>query len=120
MLTAIKTRIETNRFDETLGFYAGILGLRMVHEWKDGADAGAILGLSDADADGFLEIASVPETNELTGVCLQFRTDNLDAFLESLPGNCEFSRQEVKPWGSTYVYFRDPNGNRVIVFEGAV
>ena len=46
MLTAIKTRIETNRFDETLHFYSkvqvvhqynlvGPLGLQIIREWNE-------------------------------------------------------------------------------------
>ncbi len=77
MLTAIKTRIETDRFDETLRFYAGTLGLRIIREWNEEGDTGAILGLTDAGADGFLEIASVPDATEFSGTFLQFRTNKL-------------------------------------------
>lgn len=120
MLTAIKTRIETDRFDETLRFYAKVLGLQIIREWNGEGDTGAILGLTDVDADGFLEIASVLDKTGLTGTCLQFRTDNLDDFLTKLAGVYEHSKPQEKPWSSTYVYLTDPAGNRVIVFEGDV
>ena len=120
MLTAIKTRIETDRFDETLRFYSKILGLQIIREWNEEGDAGAILGLTDVGANGFLEIASVLDETESTRTCLQFRTDNLDDFLIKLVGTCEHSKPEEKPWGSTYVYLTDPAGNRVIIFKGDV
>ena len=120
MLTAIKTRIETDRFDETIHFYSRVLGLRIILEWNEESDTGVILGLTDVDADGFLEIASVLDKSDLTRTCLQFRTDNLDDFLIKLAGIYEHSKPEEKPWSSTYVYLTDPAGNRVIVFEGDV
>ncbi len=76
--------------------------------------------MTDIDANGFLEIASVHEQTELTRTCLQFRTDNMDDFIIKLAGICEHSEPEEKPWSSTYVYLRDPAGNRVIIFEADV
>ncbi len=120
MLTAIKTRIETDRFDETLHFYSKVLDLQIIREWNEEGDTGAILGLTNVDADGFLEIASVLDKTDLTRTCLQFRTDNLDDFLIKLAGIYEHGKPEEKPWSSTYVYLTDPAGNRVIIFEGDV
>ena len=76
--------------------------------------------MSDIDANGFLEIASVLDRAALTRTCLQFRIDNLDDFLIKLAGIYENCEPEEKPWGGTYVYLRDSAGNRVIVFEGDV
>jgi len=120
MLTGIKTRIETDRYQETLHFYSELLGLKVIREWNDGADTGAVLGLPDTDASGYLEIAAVPEARASSGFCLQFRTDELNKSMHELAGKVEHSLPEVKPWGSTYVYLTDPAGNRVIVFEGDV
>ena len=72
MHTGIKTRIETDRFRETMRFYSECLGLKVIREWSDGADTGGILGLPDADANGHLEIAAVSEARASAGVCLQF------------------------------------------------
>lgn len=118
MLSGIKTRIETNRFEETVHFYSDILGLRIVRQWHDDADTGAILALSDADASAYLEIASVPVTQASAGVCLQFRTDDLNIPISKLARKVDHSAPEKKPWGSTYITMSDPAGNRVIVFEG--
>jgi len=35
VLTAIKTRIETDRFDETLHFYSKVLDLQIIREWNE-------------------------------------------------------------------------------------
>ncbi len=120
MLTGIKTRIQTDRFDETLRFYTELLGLIIIREWNDEADTGAILGLPDADAKAYLEIASVPQVTVSAGVSLQFRTDDLNKSIEELAGKYQHNPPDAKPWGSTYVYLRDPAGNQVIVFEGDV
>lgn len=120
MLTGIKTRIQTDRFDETLHFYTEFLGLKIIREWNDEADTGAILGLPDAAAKAYLEIASVPQASVSAGVTLQFRTDDLNKAIEDLAGKYQHDPPDVKPWGSTYVYLRDPAGNQVIVFEGDV
>ena len=120
MLTGIKTRIRTDRFDETVHFYTEILGLKIICEWNDEADTGAILGLPDADAKACLEIASLPQAAVSAGVCLQFRTDHLNRSIQELAGKYQHSLPDVKPWGSTYIYLRDPAGNQVIVFEGDV
>lgn len=103
MLTGIKTRIETDRFQETLRFYSEGLGFKVIREWGDGADTGAILGVPDADANGYLEIAAGSEARASAGVCLQFRSDDLNRSIERLTGKVEHSLPEVKPWGSTYV-----------------
>lgn len=118
MLTGIKTRIQTDRFEKTLRFYSEILGMKVIREWNDDADTGAILGLPDADAHGYLEIAAVPEAKASVGVCLQFRTSDLNKSIAKMAGRVEHSAAEAKPWGSTYIYMTDPAGNRVIVFDG--
>ena len=120
MLTAIKTRIGTDRFDETLRFHSKVLGLQIIREWNEEGDSGAILGLTDLDANGFLEIASVLDITDLTRTCLQFRINNLDGFLIKLAGICEHYEPKEKPCRSTYVHLSDPAGNRVMVFEGDV
>ena len=118
MLTGIKTRIRTDRFEDTLRFYSDFLGLELLGEWSDEEDIGAILGLPDAGSGGYLEIAAAPEVVTPAIVSLQFRTDDLDGFVSELAGNVDHSEPETKAWGSTYITMTDPAGNLVIVFEG--
>ena len=103
-----------------LHFYSERLGLKVIREWGDAADTGAILGLPDADANGYLEIAAVSKARSSAGVRLQFRTNDLHRAIEEFSGKVEHSLPEVKPWGSTYIYLFDPAGNEVIVFEGDI
>lgn len=120
MLNGIKIRIQTDRFEETLRFYSEFFGLAVIREWSVAAGVGAILGLPDDSASGYLEVASGPESATSPAVSLQFRTDDLNRFINNLAGKVEHSAPEAKQWGSTYVYMTDPAGNRVIVFEGEV
>ena len=118
-ITGIKSRIETERIDETIRFYQDVIGLK-VHEHWEGDDPGAIMGIDDIKSDGFLEVASSPKTAKGSGLSLQFRTDDVDGFVSKIEGSWEFRGPERRPWGSTYVYLRDPNGIQVIVYEGMV
>ena len=38
--------------------------------------------------------------------------------MTGLPAGVAFEGPTKRPWGSTYVYFEDPNLIRVIVYEG--
>ena len=120
MITAIKTRVLTQNYAESLQFYTQILDLRIVDQWDQEGDKGAILGLGDKRADGFIELGWSAKATELSGICLQFRVADMSLFLDSLAGVWQHSEPTAKPWGSTYVELLDPNGIPLIVFEGDV
>ena len=118
MIDAIKTRIETALFDETLDFYRSIIGLRVVDQFEE--SPGAILSVSDELSEGFLEIAFSETPRTASEVSLQFRTPDINQFVEGIFGKVEYKGPQYKPWGSKYVYMKDPNGVSVIVYEGGV
>jgi catechol 2,3-dioxygenase-like lactoylglutathione lyase family enzyme len=120
-ISAIKTRIETDRFEETLRFYTRIVGLNQLETWgQDGEGAGAIFGTGGKDASGFLEIGYSDNPKIVDHALLQFRTTRIDEFLQRIEGKWAHSGVSEKTWGSKYVYLRDPNGLKVIVFEGEI
>jgi catechol 2,3-dioxygenase-like lactoylglutathione lyase family enzyme len=120
MITAVKTRVLTQKYSESLEFYTQVLDLRIVEQWDREGDKGAILGLGDKRADGFIELGWSAQETEISGICLQFRVADISVFMDSLASAWQHSEPTLKPWGSTYVELLDPNGIPLIVFEGDV
>ena len=114
----IKTRIETNNFDEMTAFYINIIGLTVVESWREGEDKGVILTAVPRDQQsGLLEIAESHLQSSVASVCLQFEVDEIQTFLGRLPEDIVYRGPEHKPWNYMYVYLRDPDGMKVIVYE---
>ncbi len=118
MINAIKTRIETALFEETVQFYIEIIGLRKVVDF--GEEKGAILAVTNKRSEGFLEIAYSATPRTASEVSLQFRTPNINRFVKRVYGKVVYKGPKLRPWGSKYVYMADPNGVQVIVYEGDV
>lgn len=116
--TGLKTRIETPLMRESVAFYTDVIGLEVLSTWDEQGDRGAILGLGGSPgAQAFLEIAHVAD-GPPPAVSLQFRVDDLAAVETRLRGRWEYRGPEARPWGSTYLYLRDPAGVQVIIYEG--
>lgn len=117
--TGMKTRIETPQFDESVAFYTELVGLTVVESWDEGADRGAILALGDSPTgQAFLELAPTALPKSHDAISLQFRVTDIDAVAERLRDRWPFRGPEQRPWGSTYLYLKDPAGVRVILYEG--
>lgn len=118
-MTGLKTRIETTRFEASVDFYRDILGMSVLDEWDDADDRGAILGFGPAASGGaFIEIAHSESVADHEGISLQFRVSDLDGMSRRLDGRWAYRGPETRPWGSRYLYLRDPAGVRVILYEG--
>ncbi len=118
-MTGVKTRIETSKFDESVAFYTELVGLTVVDSWDEGADKGAILGLSDAKTgQAFLELAPTDLPKSHDAISLQFRVSDIEAVAERLRDRWPFRGPEKRPWGSTYLYLTDPSGVHVILYDG--
>ncbi len=115
---SLKTKITTPRLAETRAFYESLFDLRVVEEWNEPDDRGVILQFPDGYREALLEIYDGPGPHDFAGLSLQFRVDNLKSFTASLPTNIIFEGPDRRPWGSTYLYLRDPNEIQVIVYEG--
>lgn len=116
-LTGIKTRIETRDVEALVEFYSGIIGLSIVQNW--GISSGAILGFN-IESNGFLEIAYVAEPKTRSNLSMQFRVQNISEFIVHVNNRWPHSKPTSRPWGSTYVYLKDPDDVEVIVYEGIV
>jgi catechol 2,3-dioxygenase-like lactoylglutathione lyase family enzyme len=118
-LLSLKTRIATPRLELTRDWYRGLFELELLEEWDAPLDRGCILGLGPAGGQAFLEITYSPADVDFSGVSLQFRVDDVDRVL--IPADERFAHRGPKdrPWGSRYLFFKDPNGISVIVFSGS-
>ena len=120
MAVTLKTKISTPNLTESRAFYETIFGMVVAGEWDEPDDKGVILKFEDGGNEGFLEIYHTPVTHDFKGLSLQFRVDDLKGFIAKLPTHLEFDGPTPRPWGSTYLYLRDPAGIQVIVYEGGL
>jgi len=116
----LKTKITTARLAETADFYITCFGMRLVEEWREENDVGCILALAAGGDEALLEIYEGPQPSDFSALSLQFRTEDLSAFCASLPAGVKARGPTHRPWGSTYLYLKDPNGISVIVYEGGL
>lgn len=117
-LLSLKTKITSPRIAETVAWYRDLLGLMTVEEWDGPADKGCNLALPNGKDEAFLEIYEGTANQDASGLSLQFRVGDVDAF--RVPEEPRFaSRGPVdRPWGSRYLFLTDPNGISVVLFSG--
>jgi catechol 2,3-dioxygenase-like lactoylglutathione lyase family enzyme len=117
-LLSLKTRLSTPFLVETRTWYCDLFNLNVLEEWDEPADQGCILGLPGTAAGAFIEIYHCAALLNFAGISLQFRVDDVAGF--AVPEGPRFKHQGpiVRPWGSQYLFFRDPNGVSVVVFSG--
>ena len=118
-LLSMKTKIVTRRVEATRDWYRDLFRLTVLEEWDEPNDRGCILGLHSVPGQALLEIHRQLKESDYSGVSLQFRVDDVDAF--AVPEDERFrSRGPItRPWGSRYLFFSDPNGISVVVFSGS-
>lgn len=115
---SLKTKIVTPQYEATRDWYRDLLGLVVVEEWDEPGDRGCILALEADAGEALLEIYDGGSAADFAGLSLQFRVTDVDAF--DVPNDTRFDHQGPvdRPWGSRYMFFRDPNGISVVVFSG--
>jgi catechol 2,3-dioxygenase-like lactoylglutathione lyase family enzyme len=119
-MTSLKTKVSTPLWRECVAFYSGIFGMVVAEQWEEHDDQGAILAFSNGRGEAYLELYQADRAYDVSGISLQFRVPDLQSFLQSLPIGLEYEGPSLRPWGSTYVYLRDPAGVLVIVYEGGL
>ena len=120
-MDALKTRIETTHFQESLDFYTVQMNMNVIDSWDHDNDRGAILGFKSATAGkAFLEVGYNESPRQYEGLSLQFRVSSLIEVVKRLQGIVDFRGPVPRPWGSKYLYLRDPNGIEIIIYEGVI
>jgi catechol 2,3-dioxygenase-like lactoylglutathione lyase family enzyme len=117
-LLSIKTKIATPRVEATRDWYRDLFGLTVLEEWDDPDDHGCILGLCSTPGEALLEIHYQAKDHDFSGIGLQFRVKDVDAFSVSRDKRFQAHGPISRPWGSRYLFFSDPNGIPVVVFSG--
>ena len=120
MTLSLKTKISTPRYRETRAFYARVFGMVVAEEWDDPGDIGVILAIPGGRREAYLEVYYTDDQRNFDGLSLQFRVDSVAEFMATLPDDVGREGPVDRPWGSTYLYLRDPNDIQVIVYEGGL
>ena len=120
VLLSLKTKLSTDKLAETAAFYRQLFNLQTLEEWDHPGDKGVILGLGGDRNEALLEIYDSDTSADFAGLSLQFRVADIQAFVRGLPEALEYEGPRARPWGSTYVYIRDPNDVLIIVYEGGL
>jgi catechol 2,3-dioxygenase-like lactoylglutathione lyase family enzyme len=120
MPISLKTKISTPKYEETRAFYEDVFKMTVAEEWNEPGDAGAILAFSHGCQEAYLEVYYVEDQRNFDGLSLQFRVDSVASFVTTLSDDIAFEGPAVRPWGSTYLYLRDPNDIQLIVYEGGL
>lgn len=119
-VTSLKTKVSTPVWRECVAFYRRVFGMVVAEQWEEPDDQGAILAFADGRDEAYLELYLSDRTYDLSGISLQFKVPDLQAFIQSLPDGLAYEGPTRRPWGSTYAYLRDPAGVLVIVYAGGL
>lgn len=117
---SLKTKVSTPKLAEMRAFYETVFGMEIVEEWNDPDDKGVILAFQNGRSEAYLEIYDAAESYDFSGVSLQFKVDDLTRFIATLPENVSYEGPKPRPWGSTYLYLRDPENILIIIYEGGL
>lgn len=120
MAFSLKTKITTPRLAATRDYYVRTFDMVVAEEWDSPDDKGVILAFRDGKEEAFLEIYDGETAHDFAGLSLQFKTDDLAAFVDGLDPDVERRGPVARPWGSRYLYLTDPNGVVIIVYEGGL
>lgn len=120
MRLSLKTKITTPKMDDTAAFYRRVFDMQVAEEWDEEDDRGVILAFTDSREEAYLEIYDGDVVPDFSSLSLQFKVDDLAGFKAALPVDIESNGPIARPWGSSYLYLRDPNGVQVIVYEGGL
>jgi len=128
-LQGVKTVIRTRDFDESKNFYSHFLNLTIVEEYDDkNGSRGCILGFSGKMNNAFIEISEIKSSHSIyqpafdrrldhDKIGIQIKTNSVDYWTEKLNEVWETEGPIDKPWGSKYLYLRDPDGINIIIYQ---
>ena len=115
-MLSLKTKIICPNWREVANFYCAHFGMEIIEEWDEPGDKGVILGFPGR-RETLLELYD-GAASDLSGVSLQFRVEDVDAFAAGLEVSIERDGPSDRPWGARYLIFADPAGVRIVVYSG--
>ena len=128
-LLSLKTVIRTKNYEDSKAFYTEILNLDLVEEYDDGnGSKGSILRFGQKGSNAFLEISEISQEHdyhqkafdevlENDKIDIQIRTENINFWATRLKNQWKTRGPILRPWGSYYLYLRDPDELQVIIYE---
>lgn len=128
-LVSLKTVIRTKNFNASKTFYTEILNLGIAESYDDGdGSKGIILRLGPEGSNAFLEISEIKGShsyyqdafsedfkNDKTDI--QLKTDDVHFWAARLKDKWNARGPVLRPWGSYYLYLRDPDGLQIIIYQ---
>ena len=115
-IRSMKTKITCPNWREVAAFYRDHFQMETVEEWDERDDKGMILAFPGR-REVLLELYDGP-ASDLSGLSLQFRVADVDAFAAGLDQAVDRSGPEDRPWGARYLILADPAGVRIVVYSG--
>lgn len=122
--TTLKTVIRTKDFQASCAFYKDILGLRVVTSWHESQDRGCIFELAE---NARIEISKIDPAHQYyqslfseeatLKIDLQLATNDLQGWAKRLKEKWECRGPVDRPWGSKYLYLKDPDGVQIIIYD---
>ncbi|WP_299245190.1 VOC family protein [uncultured Aquimarina sp.] len=126
-LLSLKTVIRTRDYDASIHFYTKILTLDIVEEYSN-ENRGCILRFGNNDSNAFLEISEIPKDHyyyqpefskylKNDKIDIQLQTNDINQWVARFHGKWEITGPIDRPWGSKYLYLRDPDGLQIIIYQ---
>ncbi len=128
-LLSLKTTIRTKDYKASKTFYTQVLGLEIVQEYNDGdGSKGSILRFGHEGSNAFFEISEISQDHYYhhesfdmslanDKIDIQLRTNDIEYWADRLKDKCDTRGPVLRPWGSYYLYLRDPDGLQIIIYE---
>jgi catechol 2,3-dioxygenase-like lactoylglutathione lyase family enzyme len=109
--------------DRSLGFYAGLLGFKLIEDFRyEGKAVYARLRAPGNDGTLALHLAGPDDSVASNGVRLYFEVGELDDFCRKLQQKNFYITKmpQMMPWGWRHAYLNDPDGHEIsLYFAGA-
>ena len=124
----MKTVIRARDFEVSRAFYSELLGLRVVEEWNEEDDRGAVFALGVGHDGAYVEVSAAssdPRSQRVHALAandkveLQIHTDSVEAWVERLTGRVDLEGPVTRRWGHRYLWLHDPDGVRIALYETA-
>ncbi len=128
-LLSLKTVIRTKDFEASKRFYTQVLNLKIIEEYDDGnGSKGLIVRFGPEGGNAFFEISEITDDHnyyqeafsknvENDKTDIQLRTNNVDYWAALLKEKWNARGPILRPWGSYYLYLRDPDGLQIIIYQ---
>ncbi len=128
-LVNLKTTIRVRDFDASIQFYSSVLQFNIVEEYDDeNGSRGCILRIGSEESNAFIEVSEIEPKHSYFNpsfkkpflndkIDLQIKTGSMEFWVERLQKLWKARGPVDRPWGSKYLYLKDPDGLQIIIYE---